>query len=373
DIYLVGATLYHALTRRPLHPGGSFIEVLQHVLDPSPLVFPVGTPVLLMEICRRAVEPDPEARFASIEAMRQALQDALQHQASLSLLETAAARVAWIEDDGRSETHRRRAFDEARFAAQEAERLWPQNPQLPDVVRDAQIAMVRLELAEGQTEAADRILQSLDDAPPELVADVESMRAHQRRDAQRTASLSRLAETLDPRIGARGRMLGFAAMMLATTMLNAVVFAARVNVQHRQMMWMQVGLLVVGGFILIPVLVGAKHSQTSKRLIGMFSVLMAFLPVFTAVGWRLAIPIVELLILESLALVPGYLLGAITLDRRLSVGGVVALAGVVFSLAVPAHAPLGVMVAHVGAMVATAVALWGLPVGALTADEITPH
>ncbi|MEM7676124.1 MAG: hypothetical protein AAF449_08995, partial [Myxococcota bacterium] len=366
--FLVGATLYHALTRRPLHPGSTFIEVLRHVVEPAPLIFPPGAPALLVQICRKALRFAPEERFDSIEAMRRALQDALQHQASLSLLDTATVRVLRIEDHRLSESHRRRAFDEARFAVEEAGRLWPDNPRLYDVERDARISMVRLEMAAGHVDAAERMMAELCEVPPDLATQLDVLREHKRKQAKRAASLEKLAGALDLRVGARGRLMGFVFMAASTTAVTVATFAARINIQHPEMLWMQVGLLAAGGFIAVPILVRYRHSRVGLQLIGLVATISVFMPIFTAVGWRLQMPIVELLVLESLAMAPGYVFAGIALDRRVAVGAVAVAGGVVFSLMVPAHAPLGVMMAQVGGMLMTLFALMVLPVAALTDD-----
>ena len=78
-------------------------------------------------------------------------------------------------------------------------------------------------------------------------------------------------------------------------------------------------------------------------------------------GWWLSLPIVEFLLVESAALTPGYALAGLALDRRLTIGLIPVLVGVGFGLAVPPHAPLGILMAQVGSVVAAAIALWIWP------------
>ncbi len=82
DLYAVGVILYELLTRRSPFGGGSSDEILvrqleEHALPPSQCRPDRASPALLDEIVLRALDKDPEARFASAGDLARALTAAL--------------------------------------------------------------------------------------------------------------------------------------------------------------------------------------------------------------------------------------------------------------------------------------------------------
>lgn len=77
DLFAVGCILYEMLTGKRVFSGASVIEVLHAVLYDRPPML-VGSPALVIvdRVIRRALEKQPEDRYASARAMLEALSDA---------------------------------------------------------------------------------------------------------------------------------------------------------------------------------------------------------------------------------------------------------------------------------------------------------
>ena len=359
DVYLVGASLFHALTGRPLHPGDRFIDVLQHILDAPPLTFGENIAPEIAEVCRRAVQPDPNDRYGSARALREAMQAALQQRAASALLRSAESRLAWLSDAPMDDRARRLAYAEVRAALSEADRLSPGHSDVARCLAATQRAMLTFEIDRQNLEAAEALLT--DTNAPDLLARLRALRADRQRQTARHRALEALAADEDHRIGELARQIAIAAFALFVSLMAAVVHSMRLFVGHREMLALQATTIVMGAIILAPLWWRQQHNRRSRNLIGYVVASTVFLPLFTALGWRLDIPIVELLLLESFALGPLYAVAGLAFDVRILTGLVVVVGGVVFGLLVPPHAPLGVTVAQVGGVVAAAAALKWMP------------
>jgi tRNA A-37 threonylcarbamoyl transferase component Bud32 len=76
DIYSLGATMYHVLAGRPPFLGTRAIEVIRkHMEEPFPMPTELNLPVpgRIWEIVAKTMEKKPEARFQSVNALKQEL------------------------------------------------------------------------------------------------------------------------------------------------------------------------------------------------------------------------------------------------------------------------------------------------------------
>lgn len=361
DVYLVGATLHHALTGRALHTGESHAALVRKILEGAPPDL-AGAPSELAAICRRAVARDPAERFASIRELREAMRDAMAHRASVSLTQTAARNSEVLHQHGVEETTYRRTFDEARFALTEALRIWPDNEEARVLVRVVRAAMFDFEISKENVGAAAALLAELEPPDEDRAARLEALKVELAEKKARTEALERMAADRDPAVGARTRTLALAGYGLAVILITGVMFGFRLNVGYPEMLGLQFAMGLGGAAVLVIVWRPTEHNERSRQLVTLVVGMAIVMLGFTALGWVLALPIVEVLLLESFAMLPGYLIGGLALDRRVAYATPVVLAGIGFGLLVPAHAPLGVAIAQVGGVSAAVLALWWLPV-----------
>lgn len=175
DVYLLGATLHELLTGAPPHDGDSLYEVLfsatrSTLHDYSPVV-----PKELVDICHRAMHPEPTERFPTAEAFRQAIAGFLAHRASrelssetmLRLLELKAlVTMDVLPDETVLDVYQ--LFGEVRFGFQQAMRIFASNEQAQKGLQEALELMIQFELGQQNVIAASVLLAELPVENPSL-------------------------------------------------------------------------------------------------------------------------------------------------------------------------------------------------------------
>lgn len=139
DVYLLGAILHEILMGERLHPG-SLVSSLISSHRAVPPEYGPEVPAELAQIVRRAVAPLPRDRFASVDAMREAVESFISHRRSNELTVTALSMMEAIRQTHHAssvETAATAAVNhaidyenqvtECRFALQQALRVWPDN------------------------------------------------------------------------------------------------------------------------------------------------------------------------------------------------------------------------------------------------------
>jgi serine/threonine-protein kinase len=208
DVYLLGAVLCEIVTGRPPHRGERMMALVHSIMTSRPEL-PEDTPDELARIIRRAMEPDPDARFENVEQLRLALQGYLQHRDAAQLAEAAEERAgelfAWLAGTEHPEVTNERAFHlfgECRFGYRHALSIWPDNERAHAGLRRATERMIDHALSIGEPETATALLRELSDPPEELASRVA--RAREGKLAE-TEQLRRAAAELDPSAGRRTR------------------------------------------------------------------------------------------------------------------------------------------------------------------------
>jgi serine/threonine-protein kinase len=198
DVYLAGAVLFELITGQPPHRGSNALAIISSVILSKPQL-PSDTPPELAQICMTAMQPDPALRYASVEALQQALQSYLEHRGSLRLVSGAMAQLTELVDlareadrTQREDLYRRLAI--CRYAFHEALAVWRDNSAAADGLSRAAIAVAEFELRCGDPSAAVTLLSELPERPA-LLAKAQ---------AAADAEVKRRADA-DPRIDPRTR------------------------------------------------------------------------------------------------------------------------------------------------------------------------
>ncbi|MDH5493556.1 MAG: serine/threonine protein kinase, partial [Myxococcales bacterium] len=232
DVYLLGASLHHALVGRPPHHHDSLVATFTSVAESAPPEYGPEIERELARILRRAMDRDPSARFEGPAELREALEDALRHRASVQLTTEAIRRLeameAELEGPAPNPGTIREHFETARFGLEQALEGWPENLEAQLQLAQALERMATLEIASRHTGAARALLRSLEScAEPaaeriramllQLEAEVEAEQAEQSR-------LRRLELELDPGVSRAQRRvaagaLGGAAIVGASALL----------------------------------------------------------------------------------------------------------------------------------------------------------
>ncbi len=79
DVFQLGATLYNIVTGCPPHDGKTTEEVFEEILSSPVPVFKEGWPDALEMLCRKAMEADPNDRYASARAMLEDLRYVIEY------------------------------------------------------------------------------------------------------------------------------------------------------------------------------------------------------------------------------------------------------------------------------------------------------
>jgi serine/threonine-protein kinase len=235
DVYLLGALLYEIAVGRPPHRGRSFAALAESITRSEPELGD-EVPAKLAAIIRRAMHADPAERFASVDALKEAIESFGVHRDAQRLVASTGERLAALIDAcAAPEPDRKRLynlFGECRFGFREALRRWPESLDAREGLERAVRALVDHELERGDPPAAERLLAELASPPADLRDRVAAELARRR---DRLESLEKLEADLDPSIGRRGRGLGIVIVGLVAVgtfgltplLLPAVVIAPR--------------------------------------------------------------------------------------------------------------------------------------------------
>ncbi len=217
DIYLLGATLFHALAGRAPHISGNkeVREVIENILRSRPEI-PSDMPEELGQICLKAMSPDPEDRYENAEKLKQAVQEFLKHRGSVLLADRAEQRLEELIrvsacEPGADEEARRirlyRLFSESRFGFLQALETWPENHVARRGLYRGAGVLVRYELSMKEPRAAAALMAEMDNPPADLVTELEALLQEQASERQEMEVLARRGRQMDPNVGRRKRLL----------------------------------------------------------------------------------------------------------------------------------------------------------------------
>ncbi|MEO1271710.1 MAG: serine/threonine-protein kinase, partial [Myxococcota bacterium] len=180
DVYLLGATLHQILTGQHRHAGDELVTVLVAAHLSKPHTYGPEVPDVLAKIANRACHREPEARFETVGAMRQALLTYLNNRPSvvaaqmalqeLEQLEEAIDRVQQ-EDKGQGLEEINRRFSACRTGFEQALQGWPDNEAAQSGLQRCLEVMIRYEVWMGNAGSASLLFTDLRSPNLELKAD----------------------------------------------------------------------------------------------------------------------------------------------------------------------------------------------------------
>jgi len=343
DVYLLGAILYEITTGKPPHDGGSLMEILHQVVRSCPEL-PESTSPELARIIRRAMDPDPDARFETAEQPHQREPELLEHRGSLKLAAEAETRLRELDEERTAQSadpdeKRLRLyhlFGECRFGFLEALGIWKENEQARDGLRRAVTTMIELELEQGDPKAAALLLTELESPSPELVARVAAAKLARVEEEKRR---EKLARDHDPTIGRRTRV--FLSAILGATWTIFPVFGWWWEQHHvtdaRRLIFGSLGMLVFAGTLAYWARDSLSRTAINRRLVRVVGIVLAaqtamFLGThLLGIPYELARPLLMLLYAASMSMT------AAAIEGRLWPSAIAMTAGFFASVASPDH------------------------------------
>jgi serine/threonine-protein kinase len=282
DVYLLGATLHEVLTGDAPHVGDSLYEVLHSAYRSDPFPYGPEVPRALAAICTKAMSLDGQARFASAEELRIALEDFLRHRQSLGLVDQAKQRLDELQlFAGSSPTststalHVEDRFIECRFAFREALRIWPDNADAKHGYQELLRLMAVFHLDRENEKAAATLVEQLEVPDPHLRGRLTHLRARLARREAEFRELKRAEREQDLRLGSRTRsrsalVLGVAwlAINVAAGRLEAAGVVAATPVTF---MAGAVLLAAVLGFVTVVYRQALLRNQANRRILYMLA------------------------------------------------------------------------------------------------------
>ncbi|MBX3251975.1 MAG: protein kinase [Myxococcales bacterium] len=232
DVFLLGAVLFELIVGHPPHRGERFAQVLYQVLR-SDVRLPedVEVPSGLRRIVERALAREPGERFEGVEPFRRALEDYLEHRASVELTREAEAHLARL---ARAEgEERQRLFGECRFAFQHALRIWSENEEARRGLDAALVTMAQDALERGQPALAEELLADARGVPSELRARLDAALARHREERAILDAIEDERRQMDPRVG-RPQRLAFALVIGLAWGIAPLVAVARQHLDRPQ-------------------------------------------------------------------------------------------------------------------------------------------
>ncbi len=208
DVFLLGAVLYELVAGAAPFMGQTPMEQLVRAYDCAYRPLPADTPPELVAIVQKALARDPAARFDSVDELRRATLDFLEHRASWSLSQAADGRAvelsALVAREDASDDDAARAqelFTECRYGYRQALEAWPDNAEARRGLQRVIELMIEHELHRKNAQGALSLLPQLPTPRPELTERVERARTRAARAVERLSQLEAFRRDVDMQVG----------------------------------------------------------------------------------------------------------------------------------------------------------------------------
>jgi serine/threonine-protein kinase len=301
DVYLIGGMLYEALTGGPPHSGKDMKTIVESIVKSEP-VFPADAPAALVDICKKAMQANPEDRYANVEQLRQAMRHYLKHRASQILTEEALERLGKLRELADAPPTPERSsemaslFSECRFAFRQALTAFPDDKPARQGLSAAAEVMLRSALHEEKLGAAQSFAEEVEEVSPELKAEIEALVAQ---NAERKKRLNQLERQHNPELGKGKRVVLMAAFAVVVGVASYTAEKLRdTAIYDYPMIVAWQSFLLVGFLVLFPRL-SLEETEKNRLIAIVFTSMFLAELIATLVGWRVGMNVDEVILLDS--------------------------------------------------------------------------
>ncbi len=216
DVFLLGAVLYELVTGVAPFDAPTVMDQLVRAYECAYAPMPADVAPELSAIVTRALARAPAQRFASVDALRRAVLDFLEHRASWTLSRAADRRAtelfSLLNRPTQSDLELARVqelFTECRYGYRQALEAWPDNDEATQSLQRVIERMIDHELGRHNAQGALALLPQLPRPNPALADRVERERLRAARELERLSRLEAFRRDVDTRLGSefRGRAL----------------------------------------------------------------------------------------------------------------------------------------------------------------------
>ncbi len=342
DVYLLGGLLHTIVTGKPLHEGRALPPILLAAWVSAPKQYGPDVPAELVAILHRATHRDPEQRFPSARAFREAVEAFLRHRRADLLVRRAAdelRRVAPLLASGAPDDELEPRLAEVELALEQARRGFSDHPQLAEVHEELATARIEHALARERPEAASAFVAQLRSPDAAVEARIEALRARLREREAHIAGLEAMSRELDLTLGSAARRRLFAmlgvAWLLVSLALGALDRSGLLSVDYRALL-VQGGLMVAA---LGPIAFFRRRvlfqNVANRRLYGGLIFTAAAVELHWVACLLLDVPVATALAVTPLYYAYAFATLAVALDRRFFAGAAALTACAAASAAFP--------------------------------------
>ena len=321
DVYLLGATLHHALFGAPRHRGDSVLALLYQALKSEPQ----GSDTVhsdLVDLLNRACHADPQQRFSSVSALREAVETHLRHRESNRLIDQARRALDELRALPADGADLVKLEIRCRFAVEQARRSWPDSPAAAEVQSELVEDLLEKALGRWDLAAAERLRGETDS--DRYDARINKLRERARLDRERVAHAERLIGDHDVgRAMTQRRRLFVALGLIWLTVSAALGFVQRrgiLEIGYEHLLFE--GALIAAFFTPFALLRRKVFFQNraNARMQGLLILTAVATELLFVTGWALDVPFASALALTPLLYAFGFGALAIALDLRLMIG-----------------------------------------------------
>jgi serine/threonine-protein kinase len=215
DVYLLGDTLYEALSGEAPHRGDSLYQIMFAAYESKIRELPSDVPPELSAICRRAMAREPQERFSSAEELRQALAEYREKRESRRLSEKGDVSLEDLEElmvreKGGADVDEAaiyRVFGECRFAYEQALEVAGDNESARKGLQAALELMAERELDHRAHKAAALLIADLPRANVELETRLDQLADQLQSREEEFENLQKVKHATDTEVGRTSRSI----------------------------------------------------------------------------------------------------------------------------------------------------------------------